>query len=145
MTINKDTRAYITGFVLGPQSADVRTSRDWFSGHAQAARMQSSMSRPPTCRCIVFALFCFRARLARKYECSNPRVDFYIMPSRITFVNCLNFSSEYWCPGFEPPSNAGACGFELPVWQFVNFWSTYGVAFAPHLTFFMQRILSPLF
>ena len=34
--------------------------------------------------------FCFRARLARKCERSDPRVDFYSTPSRITILNGLN-------------------------------------------------------
>ena len=37
-----------------------------------------------------FELFCFRARLGRKYERSDPRVDFYSTPSCIMFVKGLN-------------------------------------------------------
>ena len=36
------------------------------------------------------AHFCFRARLARKRERSDPRVDFYNTPFHITIVNSLN-------------------------------------------------------
>ena len=72
-----------------------------------------------------------------------PQSNFYQYVSLTGFV--LGPERQYWCSGFESPSNAGHCGFERPVWQFVFFWSTYGVAFALPLTFFMQRSLSPLF
>ena len=52
--------------------------------------MQGGMFNPRRVRYIVFALFYFRAWLARKCERSDPRVDFYNAPSRITIVNSLN-------------------------------------------------------
>ena len=47
-------------------------------------------SGPPRAVTSFLHFFCFRARLARKRERNDPRVDFYSTPSRITILNSLN-------------------------------------------------------
>ena len=107
---------------------------------------------------VVAIFFCFRARLARKCKRSDPCVDFYSTPSRITIVyrlnslisqvahwySGINTDRQYWHPEFEPPYKTAGCGFDFPVWKF-TFLSTYSVTFALPFTPFMQRRLSPLF
>ena len=52
--------------------------------------LEVACSIPDVSVTLFLHFFCFRARLARKCVRSDPRVDFYSTPSRITILNSLN-------------------------------------------------------
>ena len=52
--------------------------------------LEVACSSPGVSVILILHFFCFRARLARKCERSDPRVDLYNTPSYITMVNSLN-------------------------------------------------------
>ena len=73
------------------KSVYIRTTsrRDWYSEHVPARTCDGVLIFDP--RCVGDIFFFFRAGYARKCEHSDPCVDFYITPSCIAIVYCLNF------------------------------------------------------
>ena len=72
------------------------------------------------------ALFCFRARLARKCERSDRRVNFYSTPSRITILYRLNLRFRKFPTGIVVQmqiASTGALSSNLPQcwWLWVRF------------------------
>ena len=44
-----------------------------------------------------------------------------MIPQVVHWYSGTGTDHQYWFPEFKPHSNAGDCGFDAPVWQFIKF------------------------
>ena len=87
-------RRLLNSFVVKAVNIQPLAQRKIGAPAARAARaLEVAGSNPGVSVTSFLNFYCFRARFARKCERSDPRVDFYSTPSRITIVKSLNRDS----------------------------------------------------
>ena len=82
---------FINSFVVKAVNIQPLAQRKIGPPAARAARaLEVAGTNPGVSVTSFLNFYCFRAWFARKFERSDPRVDFYSTPSCITFVKSLN-------------------------------------------------------